>query len=285
MRNLCPILLGLSVAATFGPITAAPAQTAATVLPKYLQVTVEYTKPDKGGIAHDKTETALAEGMRKAKFPLHYTGYTAITGKPRTIYLSRFDSFEELQNAVASEASPEIDRLTGVDGQNLEDTKSLIFKSLPDLSFHSITPGPKQRIMEASIFQIRPGHAKEFEELAKKVMALDDKIGSSAHWGAYRILYGELAGSYVLFTSSTTAADIDTRLGEDPKFQAVVGEEENKKLDELRAAAIESSHREMYVANPAQSYVPDDWAQTDPFWKLKGAGAAAPKPAAADKKP
>ena len=284
MKVCNPFLLGLLFVAAYGPI-AASAQTEPGVQSKYLQVIVEYTKPDKGGLTHDKTETALAEAMRRAKFPIRYTGYTAMTGKPRSIYISRFDSFEDLQKAFGAVASPEIDRLTYVDGQNLEDSKSLIFKSLPDLSYHSISPGPKQRVMEANVFLVKPGHAKDFEELVKRVKAIDDKIGSSSHWGAYRILYGEAAGSYALLTSSTTTADIDTRLGEDPKFEAAVGEEENKKLDELRAASIESSHREMYVANPAQSYVPDDWTQADPFWKLKGAGAAAPKPAAAEKKP
>ncbi len=284
MKVCTPFLLGLLFAATYGPI-AAPAQTEPSTQSKYLQVTVEYTKPDKGGLTHDKTEAALAEGMKRAKFPVHYTGYTAITGKPRSIYISRFDSFEELQKAIAAESSPEVDRLTSVDGQNLADSKSLIFKSLPDLSYHSISPGSKQRVMEANVLQVKPGHAKDFEELLKRVRAIDDKIGSTAHWGAYRILYGEQAGSYVLLTSSTTAADIDTRLGEDPKFQAAAGEEETKKLDELRAACIESSHREMYVANPAQSYVPDDWAKEDPFWKVKSASAAAAKPAATEKKP
>ena len=52
-----PILLGLSlaVAGSF-PAAAQDASTAASSTPKYMQVVVEYTKPGKGGFAHDKTE-------------------------------------------------------------------------------------------------------------------------------------------------------------------------------------------------------------------------------------
>jgi hypothetical protein len=288
MKMFKPILLGLSLAFTGSLPNAAQAQTMAPdSAPKYLQITVEYTKPGKGGAAHDKSESAFVQAMVKAKFPIHYTAYTAITGKPRTIYLSGFDSFEELENAVkvmdAPVAGAEFDRLNAADGELLEETRTLIFKSVPELSYHSVAPSAKNRLMEASIFQIRPGHKKDFEELAKKVMATYEKVGTSDHWGAYRILYGELAGSYVLLTVSDSASEIDKRLGEDPKITAVLSDEDNKKIDELLAAAIESSHRELYTVNPAQSYVSEDWIKADPFWKK--APAAAAKPAEKKAKP
>jgi len=278
MKLFSSILLGCSLMLAGSLPNAAQAQSAAAGSPpKYLQINVEYTKPGKGGIAHDKTESAFAQAMVKAKFPIHYTAYTAITGKPRTIYLSPFDSFEEMEkaNKTMTANGAEFDRLNAADGELLEDMKSLIFKSVPELSFHSVAPSAKNRLMEATILQVRPGHNKDFEDLAKKIIANYEKIGSSFHWGAYRILYGEQAGSYVLLTVSDSAADIDQHFGESPKFTAALSDEEKKSLDELRAAAIESSHSEMYAANPAQSYVGEDWIKADPFWKPKGPAAAA----------
>jgi hypothetical protein len=290
MKMYAPILLGLSVAFAGSLPNAARAQsTPPDSPPKYLQVVVEYTKPGKGGAAHDKSEGAFVQAMIKAKFPIHYTAYTAVTGKPRTLYLSSFDSFEEMERANKIMDAPavgaEFDRINAADGELLEETRSLIFKSVPELSYHSIAPSPKNRLMEASIFQIRPGHRKDFEELAKKVMATYDKVGTSDHWGAYRILYGELAGSYVMLTVSDSATEIDQRFGEDPKITAAMSDEDNKKLDELRAAAIESSRRELYTANPAQSYVTDEWIKADSFWKPKAPAAAAAKPAEKKSKP
>lgn len=287
MHKIGLTLLGVSLAVA-GALPASPQdQPASASVPRYLQVTVEYTKPGKGGLAHDKTESAFAQAMAKAKFPINYTGYTAITGKSRAIYLSSFNSFEEVEKANAIMASPayaaEFERLNVADGELLEETRTLIFDSVPELSFHSKRPGPQGRYLQAQIILVRPGHVKDFEELAKMVIAEDEKYGSIAHWGAYRLRFGEQAGTYVLFTAGNSLAELDQRFAEGPKLTASLSDSDKKKLDELRAAAIESSHSELYTVNPAQSYVPDEWIKADAaFWKPKT--STAPKPAAAEKK-
>lgn len=196
MKKFTPMLLGLSLAAaSFLPAVAQAQSTASTSAPKYLQVNVEYTKPGKGGIAHDKTESAFVQAMTKAKFPIHYTAFNALTGKPRAIYLSGFSSFDEMEKANKAMAAPavasEVERINVADGELLEEMHTLIFESVPELSYHSKAPGPQNRYMEAEIIQVRPGHGKDFEELAKLVIAANDKAGSSDHWGAYRIASGE----------------------------------------------------------------------------------------------
>jgi hypothetical protein len=55
-----------------------------------------------------------------------------------------------------------------------------------------------------------------------------------------------------------------------------------KKLNELSAAAIESSETNLFAFNPRMSYVSDDWLKADPaFWKPKTAStpSATKKPA------
>jgi hypothetical protein len=291
MNKLKPILLGLSLAATYISVVPAHGQSAAgATAPKYLQVIVEYTKPGKGGMAHDKTEGAFVQAMVKAKFPIHYTAYNSLTGPPRAIYLSAFDSFDEMDKANkvmgASSAAGEFDRLNAADGELLESTKSLILESVPELSFHSRKPGPENRFLQAQVLMIRPGHSKDFEDLLTMVMAAREKAGSSSHWGAYRIRFGEQTGSYVLLTAANSMADFDQIFGEQPKFMASLSDGDKKKMDELRAAAIESGHYELYSINPAQSYVDEDWIKADPkFWKPKGGAAPAAKPVpAAEKK-
>jgi hypothetical protein len=277
MIKLNPILLGLSIAAA-GVLPAAvqgQSMTGASA-PKYLQVIVEYTKPDKGGLAHDKTEGAFVQAMIKAKFPIHYTAYNSLTGQPRAIYLSSFESLEEMDKANKILAAPavaaEFERLNLADGELLESTKSLIFESVPELSFHSKKPGPENRFLEAQILVIRPGHVKDFEDLAKMVMAAQEKAASTNHWGAYRVRFGEQAGSYVLLTAANSMADLDQIFGEQPKYMASLSDDDKKKMNDLRAAAIESSHSELYSVNPAQSYVTDDYIKSDSsFWKPKPA--------------
>jgi hypothetical protein len=282
-----PILLGLSLAVVGNlPAAAQDASTATTAsTPKYLQVIVEYTKPGKGGLAHDKTEGAFVQAMAKAKFPLHYTAYNAMTGRARAIYLSAFNSFEEVQNANKIFDTPsvasEFERINVADGELLDEAHVLIFSSDPELSFHSKTPSPQNRYLEADIVEVRPGHGKDFEDLMKLYMAAFDKAGTTQHWGAYRTEYGESVGTYVFLTASNSEAEIDQRFSEDPKIRAAMSEDDLKKIRELRAASVASERVELYSVNPAQSYVTEDYIKADPgFWKPKpSAPAAAPKKA------
>jgi hypothetical protein len=276
--KLSPILLGLSLAVVSS--LPAAAQDASTATPKYLQVIVEYPKPGKGGLAHDKTEGAFVQAMRKAKFPLHYTAYNAMSGRARAIYLGAFNSFDEVQQAYkiydAPAVASEFERINVADGELLDETHVLIFSSDPELSFHSKTPGPQNRYLEADIVQVRPGHGKDFEDLLKLYMAAFDKAGTTQHWGAYRTEYGESVGTYVFLTASNSMAEIDQRFSEDPQIGKALTDDDKKKIRELRAASIESERVELYSVNPAQSYVTDDYIKADPgFWKPKTAIPAA----------
>jgi hypothetical protein len=290
MNKFSPFLLGLSLAVAGNTMAAAQNDSSATVSsPKYLQVTVEYTKPGKGGLAHDKTEGAFVQAMVKAKFPIHYVAFNSMSGKARAIYLAPFDSFDSLQKANKVFENPasaaEFEKLNVADGELLEDTKQLIFSAVPDLSYHTRADISHGRYLEARILSVRPGHGKEFSDLVKMWIAAADKAGSSDHWGAYRVEYGDQVGSYIFLTSDNSMADIDQSYAEESKFNAVLTDEDKAKMRELRAAAIASDRFELYAVNPAQSYPPDEFIKVDPsFWKPKPAAAPAAKPAADAKK-
>jgi hypothetical protein len=53
------------------------------VVPKVLQITREYVKAGKAGMAHDKAESLFVDAMRRAKWPTYYTGMTSLSGKSR----------------------------------------------------------------------------------------------------------------------------------------------------------------------------------------------------------
>jgi hypothetical protein len=199
-----------------------------------------------------------------------------MSGKSRAIYLAHFDSYDALQQANKIFENPatgaEFEKLNVADGELLEDTKQLIFSYVPDLSYHSRHPNAQIRYLEARILHVHPGHGKEFEELVKLWIAAADKAGSSDHWGAYRMEYGDQLGSYIFLTSDNSLADIDQSNAEEPKFTAALTDDDRKKMRELRAAAIDTDRFELYSVNPAQSYVPDEYIQADPsFWKPKPA--------------
>jgi hypothetical protein len=292
MRKITRLFLGVSLAVSGITMAAAQDQATATMHPpKYIQVTVEYTKPGKGGLAHDKTESAFVQQMTKLKFPINYWAFNSMSGKPRTIYISGFDSFSELGKANKIFDNPAVgaalEPLNVADGDLLEDSKSIIFSFDKDLS---LRPGPDllhMRFLEANIIHVKEGHIKEFRELAKMWVDLLGKAGTASHWDAFQAQYGEEAGYFVALTASKSMDDLDAESADGDKFVAALSDEEKKKMRELRSAAIDEDRTELYYVNPAQSYVPDSFIKADPsFWKPKSGGAAKPaaKPAASDKK-
>lgn len=255
--------------------------------PKYLQVTVEYTKPGKGGMAHDKTEGAFVQAMTKAKFPIHYFAYNSMSGKPRALYISGFDSFAEMGKANKVFDNPAVaaafEPLNVADGELLEDSKSLIFSYADDLSLRPGVDLYHHRFLEADIIKVRQGHGKEFHDLVKMWIDLFPKAGTAVHWDAFHAEYGD-DGSYVVFlTADNSMEDIDAGFADSKKFGEMLTADEKAKMRELRAASIEEDRTEMYSVNPAQSYAPEAFIKADPgYWKPKGMMAAKPmaKPAA-----
>jgi hypothetical protein len=285
--------LFLAVSLTVCSVTMAAAQDApgAMKTPKYIQVTVEYTKPGKGGMAHDKTESAYVQAMAKAKFPINYFAFNSMSGKPRTIYISGFDSFAEMGKAEKVFDNPGVgatfEPLNVADGELLEDSKQIIFSFDNELS---LRPGPDlmhMRFLEADIIHVKEGHIKEFRELAKMWVDLFGKAGTAMHWDCFQAQYGEEAGYFVALTDDKSLDDLDAETADGNKFNSMLTDEQKKKMRELREAAIDEDRTELYSLNAAQSYVPDSFIKADPgFWKPKSGGAAkaAAKPAAADDK-
>jgi hypothetical protein len=292
MRKTSSLFLGMSLAVSGISMAAAQDQAPTTMKPpKYLQVTVEYTKPGKGGLAHDKTESAFVQAMAKAKFPINYWAYNSMSGKPRALYIAGFDSFAELGKADKIFDAPGVastfESLNAADGELLEDSKLLIFSYDDDISLRPEVDLFHHRFLEADIVHVRQGHGKEFHELAKMWVDLFQKAGTSAHWDAFQAEYGEDGGYVVFLTADKSLDDVDTGFADGKRFEGVLTDEEKKKLRELRAAAIDEDRTELYSVNPAQSYVPDSFIKADPgYWKPKSAGAAkaVAKPAADDKK-
>jgi len=279
MNKFSPILLGLTLALSCGSTATAQNQSMAAVSsPKYLQIIVEYTKPGKGGQAHDKTESAFVQTMVKAHFPIHYIAFNAMSGPSRAIFLSHFDSYEAMEKAMKILEEPAIasdyERANVADGELLDSTKTLYFSFVPELSYHTRSDISHGRFLEARIVHVRPGHGKEFDELVKMWIAAEDKVGTADHWGAYRIEYGEQLGSYIFLTSDNSLADIDKSNAEDSKFSSALSESDKVRMRELREAAIDQDRFELYSVNPAQSYPPEEFLKADAdYWKPKAAEA------------
>ena len=281
------VLLGLSLAVVGGSLATAQDATSTSV-PRILQITREYTKPYKGGAAHDKTESAFVAAMNRANFPAYYVGMNSMSGKARSLYMTRYSSFAEWEKdnditAKNSTLSADVERASLADGELLEEVDSAVYTYEEELSFHPHNDIQDHHFYQVFAFHVRPGHEKEWRELVKMVKDTHEKAGDSAHWGMYSLMFGGEGGTYVALTGDPSMSAIDDGfMGRKKYLEALGGEEGMAKADALFGAAVDTSHSELFAVNPNQSYVSADWIKKDAtFWKPKA--EVAPKAAAVAK--
>jgi hypothetical protein len=291
MKTISSVLMGLSLAVAACSFTAAQDASTASSIPKILAITVEYPKPYKGGLAHDKTESAFVLAQAKAKFPVYYVAMNSMSGRTRAIYTAHYDSFADwekynkMQDANLT-LSADLERAGIADGELLDDVEQSVYTFDPDLSYHPHDDLQNHRVYQFSVFHVRPGHRKEWHDVVKMVKDAQDKAGTSAHWGMYEVAFGAPDGTYLAITGDPSMSAIDLGYSEDKKFrEAIGGEEGMQKLDQLFGEAVDSSHSELFTVNPKQSYVSADWIKSDPvFWKSNPAASLASRPAPEAKK-
>ena len=284
--KISPILLGLSLAAA--GISLAAAQDASTSAPpKVLQITREWIKPGKAGMAHDKSEAAFVSLMNRGKLQGHYAALNSMSGKSRALYITRYPSFEawESDNKIFEKNAAlgtEFDRDIENDGSLLDGLDQAVYVYAPELSYHPHPDVSHGRYYEINVFHVRPGHRKDWYDVTKMYKEANDKAGTTAHWAAYEIAYGGEAGTYITLTARDSLTEVDTAFGENAKIAAALGGEKGmQKLDDLFWQALDSARTELFSVNPKQSYAEEAWIKGDPaFWKPKATSSAAAKPAA-----
>ena len=291
MKKLSGVLLGLSL--FLGMACVASAQENGQQMghkpPKVLTITREFIKPGKNGNAHDKTESLFVNAMTAAKWPTHYLAMDSLTGKPRSLFFTGYESFEAWQNdyiAVTKNPtlSEALDRANETDGALLDSAENSAFVYREDQSYNAEVDMPHMRMFEIEVFIVRPGHEKDWDDAVKLVMDAYKKGMPEAHWAMYQEMFGSSGGEYVVITPLKSAAEIDKAFADNPKFMAAMGMEGMTKLSELSASAIQESFTNLFVFSPKKSYIDENWIKADPdFWKPKAMKAAPMKKAEAKK--
>jgi hypothetical protein len=284
MRKFSNCLFGFSLVVACSCVSAAQEKSPGNAsIPKVLQITREFVKPGKAGTVHDKAESVFVEAMTRAKWPTHYIGMNSLSGKSRALFLTQYESFEAWEKDVAAQQkntalTSALDRAGMADGELLESLDQGVFVFHEEMSLRPRADLSQMRYLEAIVYHVRPGHDKEWTEVVKMAKAGYEKSVSGSHWGMFEEVYGGDGGTYLLLVSHKSLSEIDRGFTENKQFEAAVGEDGMKKLNELFAACVESTQQQLFAFNPHMSYVQDEWIKADPeFWKPKAASASAAK--------
>ena len=283
MKRIMGLMLGTCLFA--GCVVAVAQEDSGIEPPNVLAVTREYTKPGKNGMSHEKTESAFVQAMARAKWPTHYLAVDSVTGKPRSLFFTPYDSFEAWEKDIQAEGknaalSATLDHANVVDGELLAATDEAALRLRPELSLREKLDLPHMRYFEISRIHVRPGHDHDFEEVVKLYQKGCEKI-PECHWAMYQVVYGLEDGTYIIFNPMKSAAEIDHSFTMMKGFAEALGEDGMKRMSELIAAATESAETNLFAFNPRMSYASEEWIKTDPeFWKPKAGMAETKKPMA-----
>ena len=265
-------LIGLSLMFTCGCLAVAQEQPGGSV-PKVLQITREYTKPGRNGAVHDKSESAFVEAMARAKWPTHYLGMTSLSGKQRALFLTSYDSFaawqKDAENTEKNAAlASTLDRANVSDGDLLDSVDQGVFYFREEMSLRPLADLSHTRFLDVTVFHVRPGKSREWQELSKMAKEAYGKADPDAHWGMFELVYGGDGGTFLLLTARKSLAEVDREYGMEKKLEAAVGEETLKKMGEMFGETVDSTQSQLFAYNPAMSYVDEAWIKSDPdYWK------------------
>ncbi len=276
MKRLIGLLLGSSLLFTGSSILAAQEKPEGAMAspPKVLTIFREFVKPGKSGTIHEKSESAFVQAFAHAKWPTHYFAMDSVSGKPRSLFLTAYDSFdawEKDNDAIQKNGAfaAALDRAGAADGDLLSEADASVMVFREDQSLHANVDIPHMRYFEISLYHVRPGHVKEWDDAVKLVLAAYEKV-PDVHWAMYEVVFGQQGHTYVVFSPRKSGAEIDEAFGKDKKFVETMGEDGMKKLSELESSAVDSAQTNLFHFNPKMSYPPDGWVKADPdFWKPK----------------
>jgi hypothetical protein len=243
--------------------------------PKVLYTQREFVKPGKG-MAHGKSEAAVASAMAAAKSPLYALALASITGEPRVVFLSGYDSMADVESTYMSAMKlpgleSKLDAMNETDGALVESENSALWRLREDLSSKSPMNIADMRMMQLVQVETKPGYGLEFEKVAKRVIDAWGKADPSYSAAVYEMAYGHAAGPvFLILLPMKSMAFLDKIHDEHDAFVKALGEEDVKSDREIARTAYLSSQSNLFMFSPRMSYVPETWVKADPtFWNPK----------------
>ena len=279
MKKWLSSVAGLSLA--LAGSLAAQAQTPAVPPPNILHIQTDNIKPYEDA-PYDKFASESAALSQQLKDPTHVLGMEALTGSPRAIYLSGYDSFEALQKNEEwllgdAAADAKFDALDAHAAPHVSEVHYTIWHYRPDLSNNVAGADiPHSHYWEVAIFHMRPGHHEQFEGFTKLYRDANLKIGQNIPWATYEGLMG-VADAYLFLLPMTSLKDQDTGLAHAKDFGAALGDEGKSKMSKLSEESVASVEDNIWMVIPEWSTVEKSWIDADPqFWAPEPAAKHAP---------
>jgi len=248
--------------------------------PNVLVIHREYLKPGKGGMLHERSESAFVHAFADAKTTYPYFALDSLSGPSRSLFLFGYNSFADWEKETAAIRSnkalgAKLDQASLNDGDLLASYDAAAMMLRPDLSLNKGSIDGA-RYFEITTFVVKPGHLHDFTELAKTYIETYRKIAPQTHWDTFEVMYGNPLPAatggdvFLVVNVMKSLADTDKSIQDSDKFASELGASGMQKVGELSAASIEATSTNLFAINPRESNPPSEWIKKEPaFWKVQ----------------
>ena len=260
-------VLGLALA---GSLTAL-AQTMAGSPPNILNIETINIKPYADSL-YDKVASEYPALSKQLKDPTHLLAMEALSGSPRAIYLSGFDSLEALQKNeewLPGDAATDgkLEALDARQAASISEVHHAIWHYRADLSNNAAGADiPHSHYWEVMIYHMKAGHADQFEEFTKLYRDANVKIGQNTPWTVYEGLRG-VTNAYLILVPMKSLKEQDASLEHRKDLAAALGDTGKTRMNKISEESVASEEDDIFMVNPEWSYVEKSWVDADPhYW-------------------
>jgi hypothetical protein len=249
--------------------------------PRYINFVHERLKPGREA-AYGRLLGEIRDRYERFNIPAYWVELRSLTGPDEMAALNFFDSFAEIQNVIDGigagvGAHPELARLQGqLLEENVSSVTNLIAVRVDAFGSRGAPINiAKMRLLELTVYNIRPGHEAEFAEAAQIAAAAYEKVEERPPWAIYKVVAGSPAPAFLMLTALGALKDEDAAAIRRAPAEQSAGLAVGERLQEIAGAAYDSVESNIYLVNPQLSHVPKNFAALDPdYWTPKRATIA-----------
>ncbi len=242
--------------------------------PNYLTIVREEVKLGRAA-DHERIEAGWPAAYEKAKSPDYYLAYVSTTGRNEAWYITPFDSHQAMGDSMKRESddtvlSTELKRLQRADADVLNNLTIMQVMARKDLGMGAFPDIARTRFVEITIFRVRPGHERGFEEAAKAYGSAAKRSAPETSYRVYQVMAGVPGPTYLVFSSTQSFAEFDRAAQQDMDIMKRASQEERNTLEKFSAEGLVNTETQRFRVDPVMSYVPKEVRASDPaFWMPK----------------
>jgi len=277
MKKLIFLFTLLLLVSVCSPALAQTAQPMAP--PPVLLIVREDIKPGKMP-AHNKHSASFAQIFSKLQTTSYRIAMVPVAGSENEVlYITPMQSFAEIEriqsdtdkkmSAASGALRFELDRLEK-EAPDLHAAMRDMFASYrPELSFNPGVNIAQMRYFAVTTVRLRPGQEDQYGEYVRTLVNMArEKAKAELHIAAFQVIAGSPSPTVMFFRPMKSLAEYDLRIG--PRVREAMTDDQKKKADRMASESVMSSDTSIYAFSPEMSYVPKDFAASDPaFWNPK----------------